>query len=465
MIRSLPLVVLFLFSLCALAQDPIVIQSGMEAIDLAGKGEFLVDETGGLSIDAISQKKDGWQKLPSNTLNQGYSKSVIWIRFKVDQKHIAGNNTWMLEVGYPTLDSVSLFYCLDENARVPYWVQSESGEDYPFEKREIRHRNFIYHLAAITNITITYYVRVHSQSSIQVPLAVITQAKLTEKISNENYLFGIYFGIIFIMMFYNLFLYFSIKDKSYLYYVLFISSTGLFHLSVYGLHHQYLFPGTGWWESHSILFYAYGIAIFICQFARSFLNSAVNAPFFDKIFRLLGLVGTAGFIVSAFGPYQIMSKSVTFIILLSFISALITGIICLKKGFRPARYFMLAWLGILSGGVIYALKQFGILPNNYFTEYGVLFGSITLVVLLSFALADRINTLKQEKEEIREKTMGLLEFKVEERTAEVVLQKQIIEAKNKSITDSIQYARRIQEGLLPTSKYIEKTLKRLRDEK
>lgn len=444
-------------------QGMILLKEGMDRVELSGRGEYFLDEGGKLDINAVSIKKEGWQRMNSNTINAGYTPQTLWVRFRMDQQYISGGNAWVLEVGYPTLDSLAFFYCLDEQARVPFWISSETGEKYPFRQREIRHRNFIFHLAAINNIHVTYYLRIRSQSSMQVPLALVTQAALSEKISNENYLFGVYFGTLFIMMLYNLFLFFSIRDNSYLYYVLFICSTVFFHLCVYGLHHQYLFPGTGWWEDHSILLYAYGIPVCISMFGRTFLNSKLNAPFFDKVFRIITGLGLMGFGVSVFGPYHVMSKLVAFMILIAFVAALITGTICLRKGFRPARFFMLAWLGILSGGVIYVLKQFGILPNNIFTEYGVLFGSITLVVLLSFALADRINNLKREKEEIREKTMELLEQRVIERTMEVVAQKQIIEAKNKSITDSIQYARRIQESLMPTMKYIERALKRIRN--
>lgn len=460
--RILFVVLIGLWSGTTRSQSLILLKEGMERADLIGKGEYFLDATGALDINAVSNKKDGWLSMASNTINAGYTQHTLWVRFRMDQQYVSGGNAWVLEVGYPTLDSLSFFYTLDEQARVPFWIRSETGEQYPFRKREIRHRNFIFHLASINNIQVTYYLRIRSQSSMQVPLALVTQSALSEKISNENYLFGVYFGTIFIMMFYNLFLYFSIRDSSYLYYVLFICSTGLFHLCVYGLHHQYFFSGTGWWENHCILFYAYGIPVCISMFGRTFLNSKVNAPFFDKVFRVLTWLGLAGFCISVFGPYQLMSKLVAFLILIAFLAALITGSICLKKGFRPARFFMLAWLGILSGGVIYALKQFGILPNNFFTEYGVLFGSITLVVLLSFALADRINNLKREKEEIRQKTLELLEQKVIERTMEVVAQKQIIEAKNKSITDSILYARRIQESLMPTLKYIERTLRRIK---
>ncbi len=449
---------LYFFYFSSFAQPVIAIEQGMERIDLAGKAEYFVDAEGKKDINKILNTRSDWKLLPGNTLNLGYSNAIVWIRFTVDQRYISGNNTLALEVAYPTLDSVDLYYSLNTDKVEQNWINSATGENYIYANREIDHRNFIFHLAAINNIKITYYLRVRSESSIQIPMSLLTLSSLTGKISMENYLFGVYFGIIFIMMFYNLFIFFSIKDRSYLYYVLFIGCTGLFHMCTYGLAHEFLWPGNSWWVNHSILFFASSISLFISLFTRSFLDTRNNARFFDKLFLLFTLLALVGIGLSLFGPYQLTAKFSAFLILLTLLSAFITGILCLKKGFRPARYFMLAWLGIIMGGVVYALKQFGVLPNIFVTEYGVLFGSTILVVLLSFALADRINNLKKEKEEIREKTLELLEFKVEERTAEVVLQKQIIETKNKDITDSIKYARRIQQAILPSEPFYRSVL-------
>jgi serine phosphatase RsbU (regulator of sigma subunit) len=63
---------------------------------------------------------------------------------------------------------------------------------------------------------------------------------------------------------------------------------------------------------------------------------------------------------------------------------------------------------------------------------------------------NRTRKLEKEKEK--------LEKVVEERTAEVVKQKHLLEEKNKEVMDSITYARRIQQSLMPTEKYISRIL-------
>jgi serine phosphatase RsbU (regulator of sigma subunit) len=51
-----------------------------------------------------------------------------------------------------------------------------------------------------------------------------------------------------------------------------------------------------------------------------------------------------------------------------------------------------------------------------------------------------------------------LEQKVKDRTAEVVRQKEEIEIKNKHITDSIRYAKRIQNAILPPNEYVQQVI-------
>jgi len=83
---------------------------------------------------------------------------------------------------------------------------------------------------------------------------------------------------------------------------------------------------------------------------------------------------------------------------LSALYILVTAIIISNKNYRPAKFFLFAWILFLTGLFIYILRDIGFLPYNSFTNYTIPVGSALETILLSFALADRINTLKKEKE-------------------------------------------------------------------
>ena len=69
-------------------------------------------------------------------------------------------------------------------------------------------------------------------------------------------------------------------------------------------------------------------------------------------------------------------------------------------------------------------------------------------------LSQKFNSMIEELESYYNE----LEQKVKDRTAEVVQQKEVIEIKNKHIMDSIRYAKRIQNAILPPDKYVKELL-------
>src|SRR5690606_5280886 len=70
-----------------------------------------------------------------------------------------------------------------------------------------------------------------------------------------------------------------------------------------------------------------------------------------------------------------------------------------KKGYRPALFFLIAFSIFLSSVVLFALRNFNMIPFNGFTSYILEIGSVIQIVLLSLALADKINTYRKEKED------------------------------------------------------------------
>src|SRR5690606_28770993 len=102
---------------------------------------------------------------------------------------------------------------------------------------------------------------------------------------------------------------------------------------------------------------------------------------------LCGLIICAAFAV----PYSIMIRILVPLVTVICLHCLCMGIYALSKGSLTARYYTLAWTLLLVGGITLALSKFHLLPRNFFTGYGLQAGTLLEVVLLSFALAERIN--------------------------------------------------------------------------
>jgi two-component sensor histidine kinase len=210
-------------------------------------------------------------------------------------------------------------------------------------------------------------------------------------------LLGIYHGAILVMLVYNFFIFISIRDLSYLYYVLFNCGWVFAMLTLNGLAFQYLWPRAVWWTNHSLLFFFCFSFMWGVQFSRSFLDTAHQTPVFDILLRALIALAVLGMACALLTSYYI-SVRLTNIIGMTCALVWINGILCLRRGVRAARYYVIAWSALILGITILSLKNFGILPHNAFTVWAPQLGSATEITLLSLGLADRIRTLRREKE-------------------------------------------------------------------
>jgi len=437
----------------AQADSPIIISPFDGGVELTNRVFYFVDAKNNMSLnDAV--EVNGWQSSEANSLNFGYNTNAHWLKFSLKASAGTHELKQLLVINYPVLDSIDVYFRSDSAV----WTEIHTGDCYPFSSREYVYRYFVIPFTISSAVTTEFYIRVRTQSSAQIPLKLWNETAFTQHINKENYVLGIYYGIILVMLLYNLFIFFSVREKSYLYYLCFILFFGLFQATINGFTYEYLWGDLIWWANHSVIFFAATFLFFIPTFTNALLNTKIVAPKLGRILRVLGYIALVNMVCSLFLPYSLVVKATVLLALLTVFITVLTGFVCHFRGYRAARFFLLAWLGLLTGGFVYALKAFGLLSNNFFTEYGLQIGSAAEVILLSLALADRINMLKREKAEAQEKALIHLESIVQERTSEVVQQKEIIESKNKDILASINYAKRIQEAILPSPGYIRKYL-------
>ncbi|HWY10179.1 MAG TPA: 7TM diverse intracellular signaling domain-containing protein [Bacteroidia bacterium] len=423
---------------------PIVISPADGGMTITDQVFFYNDDKSNLSFKAIQAVND-WQSSEKNSLNFGYNTNAHWIKFSLIAAHESPLLKQYLVINYPVLDSVDIYM----RPGAGEFTLMRMGDHYPFSTRQFKYRYFVIPFTLSDEFPTEFYIRLRTESSAQIPLQLWNETSFLHHINVQNYVLGIYYGIIIVMFLYNLFIFFSVRERSYFYYLCFILFFALFQATINGLTYEFLWGDSIWWANNSAIVFAATFLFFIPAFANALLNTKTVAPKMGFVLRILGYLALLNLSCSLLLPYAAVIKSTVLLALVTVLFTVITGFVCLFRGYRAARFFLLAWLGLLTGGFIYALKGFGLLPNNFFTEYGVQMGSAAEVILLSIALADRINMLKREKTEAQEKALVHLESIVKERTYEVVQQKKVVEEKNKDITDSINYALHIQKAFLP----------------
>jgi serine phosphatase RsbU (regulator of sigma subunit) len=468
------LIILLSISQSNLIAQPLQLLDSQKTYNNIGKSTWVLkDKTQNLTITQVSSAAfaNQWEKAMQDNLSFGLdNKTAYWVRIAIEKPSNLPND-WLIEMANPFIDSLTIYKQLangDFSSQLTgYWL--------PFKTRGIKHTGFVIPLDFSQQNKQIIYLRTRGHDPLLVPLQVIRSNAFYEEVRLQDVGYGIYFGILLVMILYNCFLFYAIGDKNYLYYVITIFSTFVIFASVSGYLFMYLWQSTAFINRYIAHSFMSLIVIVTAIFTQSFLQTQKYNKFLHYAISLMVLLGIAAVICQLLGIYRALPNMI-----LSVFTPLlvITSLVCWLKGNQSARYYFFAWICYLVGGMAIIFRNSGKLPYNSFTSHAVEVGSALEVVLLSLALADRYRRLKIEKETAQRQALAIqkeanenLEQKVTERTRELketneelsqtneelhttmeILEekREELRSKNEDITASINYAKRIQRAVLPT---------------
>jgi two-component system nitrate/nitrite sensor histidine kinase NarX len=410
--------------------------------------EILEDKDGTLTIDDVTSPEVASQFVASQqeAPNFGFSDSAFWVRFTV-RNETADTTDWQLTFQRTTnLHFIDVYVPSSDQQD---FMVTKTGTYLPFDTRDMKIPQYVFNVPLLPDAEQTIHIRIQSESLITFPLTLWSSAALLQKHRVELVLSGILFGVLLITLSYNTFLYLFLRDASYLYYVLFIACFFLQILSGDGLAQQYLWPNMVGWNGYAQpFFYLLGTALAL-KFTSSFFVTGVNEPKLYKLINILSIICVVAAISLPFGGLRFFNVGLFILVIVSTITMVVVGFIVWRRGYRPARYYLPAWSIFFVTATLIPLTGIDLLPNNLVTAQGYRFGLMVLVLLLSVALADRINNIRQQREEAQaelistqqktlelrnefnialQKTNETLEERVERRTKELARSKETAEA-------------------------------------
>jgi PAS domain S-box-containing protein len=396
--RWLLAVLLSIPALAAQAQQAALQVGGQDNYHLERSFTFLEDPEGRLRMADILQPQAQARFRPMPQVgpgaNFGLTKSAIWLRVTL-QTDTGSPPDWLLEVAYPPLDRVELWAPDGASG-----YRAEVGGDLlAFADRKVPHRNHVLPLRLAPGVATTVYLRLQSQGTVSAPARLWRPPALWQHDQAAYAVLSLYFGLLLGLLLYNLLLFVSVRDPAYLIYVAFVAAMGVGQASLTGLGGQFLWPQWTWWNGVSPPAGLACAAVFGLLFARSFLSSAARMPRLDRLL----LVQLAGWLVALVTglalPYTVSSWIITVLAPLSVATMVVIGVISVRRGFAGARSFFTAWALLLLGVATLSLHNTGVVPSHPLTSNALLIGSALEMVLLSFALGDRMNVARRFKEQ------------------------------------------------------------------
>ena len=358
-----------------------------------GKLLYVEDPLGQWSLPYILSENIQFSPYPKSVFNEGFTSSSYWLKMEIDGS-ASGKHHWLMEINYPLLDVVNIFILSqDEELLASY----ELGDLKAFHERSFTHRNFVIPMDFDQQSKQLMYINVHTTSSMQVPLNFWEANHFIEQRSTEQYGLGLYYGMMLVMFLYNFFLWTSIRDNDYLHYIGYIAAFAGLQLATSGLGYQFIWAGSPWFEQIAVPLTIGLVGVFGTTFTRGFLQTRIHHRYADFSLKLC-LVLSALICVSSvvFDIATVMSTG-KFVVVIFLVTVFYASAAMLMKGQREARFFLAAWVALIVGGMITISMMLGHLPNNLWTTHASKIGSGIEIVLLSFALADRIKILQRAK--------------------------------------------------------------------
>jgi len=350
---------------------------------------YLEDASNALSINDILQSENRWQAIEKSAPNYGFTPSSYWFYFYIDSQS-ATNEKVYVELPIPFLDSVHLY--LVKQGRVEQHVHV--GDRFEFSQRPINHQNFVMPLVLEPGPN-QVMLRVDTKGTVEAPLTVWSPEQFTYATSNDRLLQGMWMGVIIIMIIYNLFLFSLLRDRSYLYYVLFAMSYLMFQVSLKGYGFTFLWPEQVHWNSYAISVFIAASNFFAALMVLSFLDFKKHSPAAYRFMKGLSFVCGALLLLTFVTPYAWSVRFNSGMTAVSCLISLSSGYWSWYRGNANARYFCFAWTAAFGGVGFLVAAKFGVLPATFWTNNAGELGILLLVALLSFALANRFDTEKE----------------------------------------------------------------------
>ncbi len=400
--------------------------------------EYYPDKTSSLTIEDFLKKDANFifQKSDVDVLNLGYVDATYWVRFSIVQKtHPLEEVVLLLANHSINYVDVHVFESEIQNSTLTF----KTGNRNKFNTRPIEYREFAFPISLEQNKIHTIYMKIQSKGSISIPISIFRAQSFYKLVAKEETLHGIYYGVMLTMVVYNLLILLNGKDISYLFYALYIMSYTVLQGIGHGHAFQFLWPNYPNLNDLSFVFMITVNILASSLLSINFLKTKIYSPLFHKLFLLLILVGTILIILSiTMDPTRLRPIIVSLSPLLA-ITVIIASLRVWARGFKPARYFFLSWFVFDIFIILTVMKIFGLITENFFTEYGIEVGSLVQAILLSYSLSDKVNEVKKESQEAMKFE---LEKKVKQRTEE--LNRYIL-----SLQKDLQMANSIQMNILP----------------
>lgn len=427
----------------------VTVTPDLEVVDLSAYTDVILTSDHSLALEDIRNSAE-FKRSEGKLYMKYRADEVMWIRFTLVNKN-PEDLRYILEISNPTINDIQ-FYKPDTSSGIYSMVQT--GDVYDFDNRELDTRDFSFVLTLPYDKPQTFFMRIDPQlDAINLPLKLWNSTDFMLKSVHERYLLGLYYGSMLFIIIFHLFLYYKLRDNSLIWYMLYIIGVAGFQLGQDGFISKYLLPDVPWLANRMVIVFVYLSSVALIRFLQIYVNTRETIPRYHKVLGVMYMIGFA-LIGASFLPNELFVNVILFANIwapVCTLTVIIGAVLAFKNEPVLSRYFIVAFLFLIVGIALAAMKSFGF--SMELSEHGFKIGASGEAIILAFALAVRFKMIDEKTQELalthlrnlnelKDEYNAQLEDTVKERTSQ-------LEKSNNDIKDSIRYAKRIQTSLLP----------------
>jgi len=413
---------------------------------------YYVDSTKNLNVSQILNELH-LTKINGTTLEIGFTSDVIWTVIDIQKS----KEDLILSIENAHLDSIEIFIYEDASLK----KNLLSGDLLPFNSRYLNSNfpNFL-----IKNGVNKIVLKTKTEGMPSLPFRLLTHDKFHDFYNAYNRIHWIYFGFVILTIITNILFYIWLKERIYIYYAFCVFGIGAITALDFEYTFQFLWPNAPGINKFNISYYS--VFVFSILFADKLLGLRKNLPKIYPVFLFYYFLSFVVILLGLFGFYNIGVRTVLYTSPFIPILCLSSGIlILLKKPDHVVKFYLVGWSGYFLFMFLYLISLFGLIPISTLSANFLVIGSCFEIIFLNFAILSKINSLKQEKEQLLSEQNRILEEKVNERTIQLHEKNVEIMAQNEEMESQHAELEAQRDKLEMQNKIIEQQNILLRDSK
>ncbi|MCU0427118.1 MAG: sensor histidine kinase [Candidatus Kapabacteria bacterium] len=376
--------------------SPAVIDAAVKKVYLGLSTEYLLDASRTLTLEDILKPSvaQAFRKRPAESFTFGWTGEAVWLKTSLRTQNHADKLSWVFNVGPLSLDSVSLFIPTTNGQ----WKELRSGTNVPLSKRDELYARTMFPLTLPPNDSaMTVYLRVVSGNSIYLDMVLAERRSIANTLENHNVVIILFLGMMISALFYNTVIFLTMRDKLYGYYVLYAASVVCSYSSIHGLGVQTLLPGAVRYLNIIITISLFLTYVGALLFSKEFLKTKLYAPRFERVITIFAFFIGGCMIPALVKP--LWGSILPWVTGLGNVFMCVAAILSARKGYKEARFYIVAWFTFFCGATYFGLVSSGLIVADTMPVLTVLTASTTFeLTMFSFILAYRFRRLRDDAE-------------------------------------------------------------------